>query len=58
MTFWRPAHEWRGTRDPWFTSPKLMLVEMSELAAETIYKRFNLVPSLTVPANDRDHLRW
>jgi hypothetical protein len=56
--FWRPAHEWRGTRQPWFTSARLMTIVMSELAARAIYRSFNLLPELAEAANDRDSLRW
>ena len=58
MGFWRPAHEWRGTRSPWFTNTKLMSIEMSAQAARTIYRSFNLLPDLVDAANDRDGLRW
>lgn len=58
MTFWRPAYELRGTREYWFASPRLMLIEMSEQAAKTIYRCFNLVPDMGTAANDRDHCRW
>lgn len=58
MTFWRPAHEWRGTRRYWFDSPRLMKIEMSKLAVKLIYQRFNLVPAILSAANDRDHVRW
>jgi hypothetical protein len=58
MTFWRAAHEWRATRQYWFTSSLLMTIEMSALAARSIYRCFNLVPDLGTPANDRDHCHW
>lgn len=58
MIFWRPAYEWRGTRKPWFTNTRLMSTEMSQLAAKTIYRCFNLVPDIVPAANDRDKLRW
>ena len=56
--FWRPAYEWRGTRKPWFTNTRLNEVEMSELAARTIYRVFNLLPVMMAAENDRDGLRW
>jgi hypothetical protein len=56
--FWRPAHEWRGTRKPWFINTRLMEVGMSELAARAIYRAFNLFPDLAEPENDRDAIRW
>jgi hypothetical protein len=58
MTFWRPAHEWRGTRGYWFDSPSFMRTEMSKLAAKLIYQRFNLIPPLLSADNDTDDLRW
>jgi hypothetical protein len=58
MGFWRPAHEWRGTRKPWFINTRLMEVGMSELAARAIYRAFNLFPDLAEPENDRDAIRW
>lgn len=56
--FWRPAHEWRGTRRYWFTEASLMATEMSEAAAKAIYRCFNLIPEMGMPANDRDHVKW
>jgi hypothetical protein len=56
--WWRPAHEWRGTRQPWFANPALNEVGMSELAAKVIYRCFNLLPDLVAASNDRDQLRW
>jgi hypothetical protein len=35
-----------------------MSIVMSELAAKTIYRCFNLVPDMGTPDNDRDGLRW
>jgi hypothetical protein len=58
MIFWRPAYEWRGTRQPWFANPRLNEVSMSEEAARAIYRCFNLIPDLAEAANDRDSLRW
>ena len=58
MIWWRPAQEWRGTRQYWFSNPRLNEVGMSELAAKAIYATFNLMPVLLTAANDRDPLRW
>jgi hypothetical protein len=58
MIWWRPAHELRGTRQPWFTNARLMTIEMSQRAARAIYRSFNLIPDLAEAANDRDSLRW
>jgi hypothetical protein len=58
MIFWRPAIEYRGTRKAWFTNPRLMMTGMSELAARTIYRCFNLVPDMAIADNDRDGCRW
>lgn len=55
--FWRPAHELRGAYKPWFLTPSLNALEISQRAARAIYRCFNLMPGQAQSAND-DGKRW
>lgn len=55
---WRPAHEWRSSREFWGLGKRLHDIGMGPLSAKLIYSHINLFPQLALPANDTDGKRW
>ena len=57
MIFWRPAYEWRGTRQHWTHLIKPGF-DPRGLAEKLIAQAFGVfIPKLSA-ANDRDNFRW
>jgi hypothetical protein len=58
VSFWRPAYEWRSTRQHWGLGARLNEIVMSPLAAKLIYGHIVVAPNLGTAANDTDGKRW
>jgi hypothetical protein len=58
MSLWRPAGEYRQTREYWGLGEKWISIVMSELTARLVYNHICVIPVLARAANDRDGKRW